>query len=321
MKTQLARFAAIALLAVAAIAPASAQHRGGSGIELYSEPNFGGDRRYFPDSERNLADRGFNDRALSVKVTGRGTWELCDDHSFGGRCVFIDRSEANLAPLGIAGRVSSFRRVDIDQNSYGGHGSGGGAYGGYGGGFGRPDTRGVGLALFEGVGFSGRSLRMDEQIADFAWKSFNDTAQSLIANGRWVVCEKRDFGGACQVVEGEIHDLNRIGLFNRISSARPAGPQDGGSYHSGNSRPPGYGYGGGVDSGPAAQGRTAGFFPDPRQNGRGVPACFNGRSGDRACAERSADEFCRSAGYREGAYYSLASRRDGEVLEDVLCVR
>jgi hypothetical protein len=298
MKSLVSRIAAIALVALAAVVPASAQSRGGRGIELFSEPNFGGDSRFFPDGQWNLAERGFNDRTMSVRVYGRDSWQLCDNHGYGGACVFINRDEPDLNRLGIAGRVSSFRRADDGYHRDGG-------------GYGRPDTRGAGLILFEGPNFSGRSVRLHEQVADFEWNRFNDTAQSLVANGRWVVCEHRDFGGACQVVIGEYNDLNRIGMWGRISSARPANANEGGGYDDG-----GYGYPGGHygDTRPTARGRTAAFFVSPDL--RGI-SCSNSRG----CFNQAADQFCRQAGYREAEYYSIGYRGRSEVLEDLLCVR
>lgn len=277
--------------------------RGRAGIELFSEPNFQGERRFFPGAEYNLAERGFNDRTFSVRITGRESWQLCDDANLGGRCIYLNRDEPDLSRHGLAGRVSSFRPAnDLD----GGPGWGGG----------RPDYRGPGLTLFERPGFAGRSVRLREQAADFSWPavSFNDAAQSLVANGRWWVCEHKDFGGRCELVEGEYTDLSRIGLWGRISSARPATRDEGGGWNNGGS-----GNWGRPDSGPAAQGRTAGFFPNPSMGGRAVPACEYGEG--RACVKDAADAFCRRAGYRDSAYATTGRGRSGAFLEDVLCVR
>lgn len=71
-----------------------------------------------------------------------------------------------------------------------------------------------------------------------------------------------------------------------------------------------------------ARGQTAGFFAEPRFEGRRIFVdYYYFRGAPRRAEEASTDDFCRRMGYRRGAYYSLVRTPDGEALEDVLCLR
>jgi hypothetical protein len=276
---------------------------------LFSGPNFTGDSRFFPQEEWNLADRGFNDRAMSVRILGRGqSWQLCDAHGFAGPCVFINRDEPDLGRLGLAGRLSSFRPTQgAGGPGFGGPGFGGPGHPGFGGGGGRPGVNG--LVLFEGEFFRGRRISLEESTANFAWVQFNDAARSLVAEGRWLVCERADFTGNCREVEGEVRDLREIGLSAAISSARPIGFGGGNpGWHD-----PGFGGIGRVDR-PDSSGRTSAYYAFPRADGQPV---FISRQG----AQGTADAFCRAGGFREARYFTLGGGRGGQVLEEVLCIR
>lgn len=287
---------AAALAALAAVSPAEAQPEprliGAALIELYSEPNYRGAMQVFYAEEGDLRRQGFNDVARSARVRGAQDWALCEHVHFQGRCVTLSGDAPDLGRLGIYNAVSSLRPQ---------FGAGFPAFGE--------------LRLFENEGFAGRSQALREANGHFPSIGFNDMARSLIARGRWEVCEHSDYGGRCRVVEGELPDLRVIGLLGTISSARPAdwrepepptAPPWGG-------RPPGHG----GASRPDAVGRTAAFFVRPTGYGADLSQC--GR--DRACVEFRADDFCRGEGYREAAYFRTTRGRFGETLEDVLCVR
>lgn len=272
--------------------------RGAPGIELFNGPNFSGDRRFFPSEESNLSRAGFNDQAVSVRLTGRIAWQLCDDAGFRGRCVFVNGDEPDLNRLGLAWRVSSIRPV-VDQGGW----SGGGGPGDDG----WSPGRGPEIILYERDGYGGRSVRLRDPIANLNNQSFNDAARSARTRGRWVVCEHANFEGRCRTIEGDLWDLNGVGLANRVSSVRPADDWGGGGFD------PGY-PSGGVDYGGATRGRTAVFFPRPSFGG-GQPAPI------RRDARSTADDFCRRAGMREAAYFSSERAGREDVLADVLCVR
>ena len=80
-----------------------------SAVELFSEPEFGGERVRIEREMRDLERLGFNDRAASIVVLA-GTWELCTDARFGGDCaVFRPGRYPRLG--GLTQQVSSLRRI------------------------------------------------------------------------------------------------------------------------------------------------------------------------------------------------------------------
>lgn len=73
--------------------------------ELYSAPNYQGQKLVLTGNARNLDRTGFNDRAQSVRVTG--SWTFCEDSEFDDRCITLSRDEPDLAALGFANSISS----------------------------------------------------------------------------------------------------------------------------------------------------------------------------------------------------------------------
>lgn len=280
--------------------------RGGGGVELYDQPFFRGDRRFFGGPEGNLGYSTFNDQAQSVRIRDGRTWQFCDDANFRGRCVTLRGDEQDLNRVGLSRRISSFRPVE-DGWSHDGGWQGGGGNSGWSG--------GQEIILYETDGFGGRSVRFRDSIPNLGFQNLNDATRSLRTRGRWVVCEDANYEGRCRTVEGELFSLDQIGMANRISSVRPAGRGD--DDWGGGNDGWGPGHGGGADLGEAAQGRTATFFPRPRLNGAPAPACIG-----RDCGRAAAETFCRRAGFRDVGYFSVErGGRRGDVLSDVLCVR
>ncbi len=78
-------------------------------ITLYAGPNFTGPSVTIDRDTYNLDAVRFNDRAMSLRVTGRGTWLLCEHASFAGRCQQFNRDVNNLNQWGLGNRVSSVR--------------------------------------------------------------------------------------------------------------------------------------------------------------------------------------------------------------------
>ena len=109
-----------------------------------------------------------------------------------------------------------------------------------------------------------------------------------------------------------VWDVSTIGLCARISSARPL--EDWGSpYPPSYPNPPYGGYG------ESLRGRSSEFYPEPYFDGRPAPACLSGTVTN-ACAQRAADAFCRTEGYRGAGYFITDGRGRNAVLQDVLCV-
>lgn len=80
------------------------------------------------------------------------------------------------------------------------------------------------LVLFEGDNFGGRSISLDRDTASLHTEAleFGDSAWSIAAQGRWLLCEHVDFDGECRIFEGDHAVLDTFG--GTISSARYLGP-------------------------------------------------------------------------------------------------
>jgi len=72
---------------------------------LYSGRNWRGNFLTVRRAISDLRQYGFNDRAVSLRGTGR--WQLCSKTNFRGRCVTVRGSQSHLG--GVAGEVSSIR--------------------------------------------------------------------------------------------------------------------------------------------------------------------------------------------------------------------
>lgn len=132
------------LAALALAGAAEAQPRGARGptATLYEGANFSGRSVTISGEVSNLSNYAFNDRAHSLRLTGR--WRLCEHSNFEGRCVELTGDVPDLNTLALAERITSLEPAgrgdgggrpdrDDDERPGGGWGSGGG----------RPDTRGA----------------------------------------------------------------------------------------------------------------------------------------------------------------------------------
>jgi hypothetical protein len=154
------------------------------------------------------------------------------------------------------------------------------------------------LRLYQETDLRGRPLRLIGGAANLQTQSFNDAARSLSAERPWQVCDQANYRGRCQVVSGDVADLRELGLNRAISSARP--------YESAPT----------VRSGPSSlRGRTATFYATTT-----AAACAERRPSEE-CHQRSADAFCRRAGFRDAGYYAVDRRQRPPKLGDVLCLR
>ena len=206
------------------------------GITVYDDRDFRGRNANFRDDVADLRSSGMNDRIVSFEIARGETWEVCEHAFFGGRCQVFTGYESDLRQRGWGRMISSMRRVR--------GGGGGGNGGGWGGGGGGGNARG--LVLYSGRNFGGESRVIDGFANDLRQLNFNDKAESVrVPRGeRWEVCDNIEFV-RCQVVEGDISDLNRIGLRRKISSVRPTRGGGGGGWGGGNGGGNGGGGGGG----------------------------------------------------------------------------
>ncbi len=82
-----------------------------STLTLYSAPDFGG-QAYQANREVTNLPRQFNDKAMSLRIQGRGSWQICSDSDFRGRCQIFDRDVGDLRQYGLGEAVTSRRPVN-----------------------------------------------------------------------------------------------------------------------------------------------------------------------------------------------------------------
>lgn len=180
--------------------------------------------------------------------------------------------------------------------------------------------------LYDQPNFQGRQTTVYGYATNLP-RDFNDKAMSGRFQGRWRICEDSDYRGRCQDVNGDVPNMNLLGMGERISSLQAyagAGGGGGGGFRP----PPGGGWrpGGGNWGGPSQYRPTEGvrsvFFPYPTYDGYDI-----------AAGSSAANAFCRSQGLGSSAYYDSSQRAqqaiDAEgrytgptsVLRDVVCRR
>ncbi len=81
------------------------------GLIIYDGTRFSGRSLSIRDDYSNLSNTGFNDKASSIRILGRGTWRVCTDRSYGGKCVNVSSDVSDLGRLGMGNKISSIRRV------------------------------------------------------------------------------------------------------------------------------------------------------------------------------------------------------------------
>jgi hypothetical protein len=176
-------------------------------ITFYEYAGFGGRsltlRGYSPDFDAI----GFNDRAASIVIRS-GTWQVCTDANFGGTCATLTPGEYRALDGRFDSKISSAKET--------------GTYGDRTGGY--TNYRRGAVELFEGVNFTGASVILDQDIANFSYNDFNDRAASMIVrDGTWELCVHANYTGACRAYgRGRYADLGP-GMSRQASSARLTG--------------------------------------------------------------------------------------------------
>ena len=131
-----------------------------------------------------------------------------------------------------------------------------------------------------------------------------------VANGRWELCEKTRYRGACRTIDRDTPMLNNILRGLSIQSIRPVGSGGGGGGW--NPQPPA--------NDRVARGNFAEFHTQPATGNYRVLACSSGAA-TASCAARTADTWCRSVGWNGSAREHMETVAGREYLADVLCVR
>lgn len=184
---------------------------GGFGITIFTDANFHGPNANFRSNVPDLRKYNMNDRVDGLQIARGEFWEVCVDINYGGRCQVFSGDESDLNRVGWGGMISSFRKVQSgDQRD---HGRGDApAY---------PPMRSR-LVLYDGVWFGGRSFTVTDMTP--ALRALGNRAFSVkVYGGAWELCDGDQFHGHCATVTDSVADLSRIGLQNRVSSARPVG--------------------------------------------------------------------------------------------------
>jgi hypothetical protein len=210
------RYAISSLLIVCAVVAVGATQRGAqqrrparmptlrSGIAVFEDADFGGRTRTFTVDVDDLRSSGFNDRISSVVVARGETWELCVDPDYRGRCTTVTDSEPNLNDIGWNDKISSMHRIRGREGA-----------------FGRTQIEQT-LELFAGTNYSGQRYVINGPVKNLRSSGFNDRALSgrVRGGGSWELCLNADYDD-CRVINGDVPNLNRIGLTRAISSVRP----------------------------------------------------------------------------------------------------
>lgn len=180
-------------------------------VVLYEHDDFKGRK---VDVDRDLDDLGrygFAQSASSMLIQ-RGQWEMCADTGFGGRCIVFG-----------PGRYPSLSTVDFNDQmrSVRRSGSAGGGAGFW--------PQAAEIELYEHAEFGGRSVKLNRAEAALRNGDMNDMVSSIVVRrGNWQVCTDDEFRGRCSTLgPGRYGSLDSLGLSDQLSSARPAGDQQG----------------------------------------------------------------------------------------------
>ena len=216
-------------------------------LVLYEYQGFVGRSLTLRGAAPNFNEVGFNDRAESVVVVS-GSWQVCTDAQFGGLCATITPGEYRQLDARFSGRLSSAREVGVAAQPVG-----------VPSGYGAPSGM---IEFFEGQNFTGASVRLERDAANFGGTGFNDRASSAVVHGgTWDICNDADYRGTCRsLVPGRYADLG-YGMARNVSSARMTSA----AVSTGTPVPSPYvigGYDGGAASGPALTGRLVLYDAD-----------------------------------------------------------
>lgn len=178
-------------------------------LVLYEYPGFVGRSLTMRAAAANFGEIGFNDRAESLVVIS-GNWQVCTDANYGGLCATLVPGEYRQLDPRFAGRLSSAREIGAQGQPILNPAPSASA------------SSGAGLIeFFEGLNFTGPSIRLDRDSFNFANSGFNDRASSVIVHaGTWDICNDPDYRGSCRnLPPGRYADLG-YSMSRNVSSAR-----------------------------------------------------------------------------------------------------
>ena len=116
---------------------------------------------------------------------------------------------------------------------WGNGGNGGNNGGGWGTGGGWGGGNGGGrqsITVYADSNYRGESQSFDGEVRDLARTGLNDRISSMQFRGEWEACTDANFRGYCQRFRDNVRNLDRTGMNDRISSLRPVRSNGGGRW-------------------------------------------------------------------------------------------
>lgn len=167
----------------------------------------------------------------------------------------------------------------------------------------RPDAPPEAI-IYRDAGYQGPAVNVSEAQSNLrlAWR----VNAIRVRSGRWQLCERANYRGDCRTVDSDRPVLGTGLRGITVQSMRPIGGSGGGS----GSNEPG--------RNPSLRGMASEFYPAPARGGYRVLACPTG-SATANCAERNANQFCTTMGWRRSARQTMETVRQRVYLADVLC--
>lgn len=185
-------------------------------VEVYTNPDFGGQAMTLDGDVDSLRNTGFNDRIQSMRVFG-GNWEACEDRDYRGACLVFGPGDYRRLPPQLDRSISSMRRLSAEP-SWSGLSPAGQNYVLMDGGASRSRHP---LWLYEHGNFNGRTLRATGEISDLSSTGMNDVTSSIfISIGTWQFCEHANYGGRCFTLGPGQYSEMPVGMNDTISSFR-----------------------------------------------------------------------------------------------------
>lgn len=183
-------------------------------IEFFEQREFAGQSLLLDADTENFSPLGFNDRAISLIVSG-GTWELCTDAGYRGICRIYQPGRYNDLGAEMAREISSARLQSSAQNFSATTGNGNGD------GVGEGNSNPGKLMLYDADGFLGHGVSITGDVANLDHSGFNDATQSIvIERGAWEFCTNANFKGVCRVMGVGYYRRLDADLYRAISSIR-----------------------------------------------------------------------------------------------------
>lgn len=127
-----------------------------------------------------------------------------------------------------------------------------------------------------------------------------------VAGGTWELCEQINWGGNCRTVDRDQALLGSRQRGMTVQSIRLVSGSGGGSFI-------------GVEArNQVTRGASTEFHTQPESRGYRIPACPTGRPTN-SCLKRTADNYCRTQGWRGSAHRTNQIIGQRAFLADVLC--